>query len=343
MLNVAVAILPVLAFLATLLLMDSFKLVQFRVVLSTILAGCCAAWLAFHSNGWLMSATGLSTTVFSRYLAPLVEESLKALYVVVLVRRRRIGFLVDAAIQGFAVGAGFAVVENVDYLRHVADTRVFLWIVRGFGTALLHGATTAIVAMIGKSLADRHPGKSLSVFLPGWGAAVAIHSAFNHFILPPLLATGVLLVGLPLLLIAVFEQSEKATHEWLAAGLDADIEVLRLILSEQVGHTRVGSYLRSLKSSFPGEVVADMLCLLRVQLELSLRAKGMLLAREAGVAMPVGEDVRANLMELTYLERSIGKTGLLALKPLQIRSGLDFWEVYLLEQASGKPAGGASA
>ena len=60
---------------------------------------------------------GASDDRFARYLAPLVEEALKALWIAVLLRRGRVGFLVDAAILGFAVGAGFALVENVEYLR----------------------------------------------------------------------------------------------------------------------------------------------------------------------------------------------------------------------------------
>lgn len=343
MLNVSVAILPVLLFLAVLVLMDSFKLVPFRAVLLTIVAGCGAAAACTYVNGWLLDAWAIPTPLFSRYAAPVVEESAKALYVVYLIRRKRIGFLVDAAIHGFAVGAGFAVVENVEYLRAITDPRVFLWIVRGFGTALLHGTTTAIVAMMAKSLSDRHPESVLGAFLPGWATAAGIHSIFNHFILPPLAATGLLLAVLPIVLVVVFERSERATHEWLAAGFDADIEILRLIRSEHVSGTRVGAYLRSLRSSIAGPVVADMLCLLRVQLELSIRAKGMLLAREAGITMEVGPDVTANLAELKYLERSIGRTGLLALKPLEVRRGRDFWEVYLLEQASTtRGSGGAT-
>jgi RsiW-degrading membrane proteinase PrsW (M82 family) len=331
--NVAVSVLPVLAFLAALLLMDSFKLVRFRAVLSAIAAGCAAAVVTLYANGWLMSATGVSTSVLTRYLAPVVEELLKALYVVALIRRRRVGFLVDSAILGFAVGAGFALVENIDYLRHMADARVFLWIVRGFGTALLHGATTAIVAISGKSLSDRYPGKGLLAFLPGLLAATGIHSLFNHFILPPVVATLVLLVVLPGLFLAVFEHSERATRDWLGLGLDDELDLLESILSGDILETRVGIYLQSLRSHFPGTAVADMLCLLRIHLELSVRAKGLLLAQEAGFRLPIGKDVRANLQELRYLEDSIGRTGCLALKPVLRRTSRDLWQIYKLEEA----------
>ena len=335
LLNVAVALLPVLLFLAVLVFLDSFKLVSPRSVLLALGAGGLAALAGARSYDWLLGMSGLSATAFSRYAAPLVEEALKAAWIVLLIRRRRVGFLVDAAILGFAVGAGFALVENVEYLRSLGERRVLLWPVRGFGTAVLHGATTAIFAMFAKGLSDRHPGHAVTALLPGFLAAVSIHSLYNHFLLPPLAATFVLFVVLPLLIVVVFERSERTTRDWLGGGLDVDIELIESILSGEALGTRVGDYLRSLKARFPGEAVGDMLCLLRIQTELGIRAKGLLLAREAGLEVPVGEDVRANLRELRYLQKMIGRTGLLALKPLLRQSARDLWQIYLLEQAGG--------
>jgi len=336
LLNVLVALLPVVAFLLALLLMDSFKLVSTRSVLQALAAGAVAALLGARLHEALFDAWAPPPVAFSRYVAPLTEEALKALYVVWLLRRKRAGFLVDAAILGFSVGAGFALVENVEYLRAVAEPQVFLWIVRGFGTAILHGAATAILAVIAKVIGDRRPEQPLAAFLTGLLAAAGIHSLFNHFVLPPLAATGLLLVVLPPAFVAVFEHSERATREWLGVGLDDELELLESIRSGEVLGTRVGGYLQSLKSHFPGTAVADMLCLLRTQLELSIRAKGLLLAREAGFAVPVGEDVRAHLEELKYLEGAIGTTGLLAVKPMLRRSSRDLWQLYKLDEAGGR-------
>jgi RsiW-degrading membrane proteinase PrsW (M82 family) len=334
--NVAFALLPVLFFLALLVFLDSFKLVAVRSVIVALLAGAAAALVAGQVNRWLFDATGLPPIGYSRYAAPLVEEALKAVWVIVLLRRGRVGFLVDAAILGFAVGAGFALVENVEYLGALDEPRVLLWLSRGFGTAILHGATTAVFAMLAKALADRHPRRPWLTLLPGLAAAVAAHSLYNHFLVSPLLAASLLLVGLPLLVVVVFERSERATRDWLGVGLDTDLEVVEAIVSGRALETRTGEYLRSLAAHFPGEVRADMLCLLRIQTELAIRAKGLLLAREAGLEAPVGEDVRSRLVELRYLEKSIGRTGLLALKPLLRRGARELWQVYFLEEAGGK-------
>jgi RsiW-degrading membrane proteinase PrsW (M82 family) len=169
--NVAVALVPVLLFLGLLVFLDSFKLVSLRSVLVALVAWALAALAGTQANGWLLDATGLPTHAFSRYVAPLVEETLKALWIVLLLRRGRVGFLVDAAILGFAVGAGFALVENVEYLRALAEPRVLLWLARGFGTAILHKATTAVFALLAKMLADRHPGRPVLALVPGLLAA----------------------------------------------------------------------------------------------------------------------------------------------------------------------------
>jgi RsiW-degrading membrane proteinase PrsW (M82 family) len=335
-LNVALALLPVLLFLGLLVFLDSFKLVSVRSVIVALLAGAVAALAGAQVNRWLLDATGLSPVALSRHAAPLVEEALKAAWVVALLRRGRVGFVVDAAILGFAVGAGFAVVENVEYLRSLDEPRALLWLARGLGTAILHGATTAVFAMLAKVLGDRHPGRPALALVPGLLAAVAAHALYNHFLVSPLLAASLLLLGLPLLVVVVFERSERATRDWLRVGLDTDLDLVEAITSGRALQTRVGEYLRSLKAHFPGEAVADMLCLLRIQAELAIRAKGLLLAREAGLEVPVGEDVRANLRELRYLERSIGRTGQLALKPLVRRGARDLWQVYYLEEAGGK-------
>jgi len=320
---------PVTAFLAGLVVLDSFKLVRRTEVAKSLGAGVLAAVLSLGANVLALHLTGASGEVLSRFVAPLIEETAKAAMIVWLVRTGRLGFLVDAAIHGFAVGAGFALVENLYYAQEMGTGSLALWVVRGLGTAIMHGTTTAVFAILAKSLTERHASRALRWFLPGFAAAVAIHTGFNLFLLPPLVATGLLVAVMPLALGLVFERSERATHDWLGAGMDHDIEALEQILSGEVVDTRVGHYLSELRTRLAGSVVADMLCLLRVQLELSLRAKGILMARAAGIELRADESVRANLEEVRYLERAIGPVGLLALKPLL--HGRERWEREVLE------------
>jgi len=330
---VVVALLPVTTFLLILFFLDSFKLVPRPMLFRALASGAAAALVALLLHTVLFGLTGLSSRQFAQFVAPVTEETLKAMCLLYPLRRRQIGFLVDATIIGFAVGAGFAVIENVEYLRTLADPRIWVWIARGFGTAVMHASATAIVAVTARALADRYPGSGLLVLLPGWAVAVMLHATYNRALVSPLLAAAVLLFVVPLVVLAVFERSERLTREWVGDGMDLDVELLALMRSSAFGGTRLGGYLAQLQARFPGPVVADMFCLLQLELELAIRAKGMLMARAAGLDVPVDDELRASLAERAYLHRAIGPTGLLALRPLQVTGDRDEWHRYLLRHA----------
>lgn len=310
--------------------LDSYKLIPMRWVLGTIALGCGTAILSYPINVAGLEWLDVGFVNFTRYIAPFIEEALKALIIIVLMRQNRIGFLVDAAIFGFAVGAGFAIFENLFYLRSLPDTQLGTWIVRGFGTAFMHGGATAIFAIVSHTLIGLHPTMNRAVLIPGFLVAVIMHSIFNHFFFAPVINTLLVLAALPILLTIVFQQSEKSVSEWLGRGFDSDTELLELINSGELSTSNVGMYLNSLRERFEGPIIVDLLCYLRLHTELSIRAKGLLMMRESGFANKTGEETRAKLEELKFLEGSIGATGLLAIKPFLKMSKKDLWQLYML-------------
>ena len=321
---------PVIGFLVALVLLDSYKLVSMRVVLLVMASGVAAAVACYFVNGFLIGRFGFALVAYGRNVAPFVEEAAKALVVVWLIRTHRVGFLVDAAILGFAVGAGFAVVENLQYQRIVPDAGIATWIVRGFGTAIMHGGVTAIFAMMGLSWTERSENAGVVALVPAFALAVALHSAFNHLVGMPLVATLAVIVVVPGLMVFVFERSERAVGDWLGRGFDADTAMLASINSGNFSDSPTGRYLDTLKRRFKGPVVADLLCYLRLHTELALRAKGVLMMRENGFDVPVDEATRDKFAEMDYLEASIGKTGLLALKPMLHMTHRDLWQLHML-------------
>ena len=329
-LGIAFSVLPVFLFLGALVLIDSYKLVALRAILLSVGAGTAAALAGYMVNIGLQPALGLEFTSYSRYVAPVVEELLKATFVVYLLWRNKVGFVVDAAIHGFGIGTGFALVENLYYLQTHADATLWTWIVRGLGTAVMHGGATAIVAMVTRTLLNRRDGFRLWLLAPGLLVAVVLHSLYNHFLLQPLLGTALIVLVFPWLSVAVFQHSERDTGAWLGTGFDTDQELLRVMRSGQVSQTPVGKYLLTVRSSFPPEAIVDMMCLLRLHAELAIRAKGVLMMREAGFEAEPDPAVKDKLEELKYLEKSIGKTGLRALKPFIHTSTRDLWQLTVL-------------
>ena len=325
-------LLPVLLFLAALVVLDSYKLVRLRTVLLTIGAGCLAAGLSYFVNLTLLDAFAIELRDYSRYVSPLVEEFLKGLILIYLIRRHRVGFPVDATIFGFAAGTGFALVENIYYLGVLADSHLAVWVVRGFGTAIMHGGTTAMFGIIAHTLTEERQSTRSHLFIPGFLVAALIHSIFNHFLFVPVWSTLGILVLLPPLIVLVFQQSEKSLRKWMQVDFDADTQLLELISSGAFSESRVGQFLTSLKGRFRGEVVADMLCYLRLHVELSMRASGLLMMREQGFETEPHPEVKGMLEELRYLEKSIGRTGRRTMKPFLRLSSRDLWQIYMLEK-----------
>lgn len=330
-LRASIALVPVLLFLLGLVQLDAFKLLRLRSVLAMVAAGGLAAGAGYLINNYDYAHFSGDFATYSRFVSPWIEEGLKAVLLVVLIRRRQVGLPVDAGIAGFAIGSGFALVENVYYLASRADATLAVQVIRGFGTAIMHGGTTTVLAMISVTLYETRPHRGLYLLLPGFLAAVALHSGFNYLLLWPVLAALAMLIVLPLVIYLVFQHSEHSLREWLETDLDSDVQLLQSITTGTFLDSNAGRYLQALRDRFRGEDLADMLCCLRLHGELALRAKGVLLLRESDMdEPPIDEETRDKLTELAQLKGAIGRAGVLALRPLMMATGRHIWQLTLL-------------
>ncbi len=75
-------------------------------------------------------------------------------------------------------------------------------------------------------------------------------SFYNHFFVSPIFSTLAILILLPMILVLVFNRSEKVTRNWLGVGFDSDRELLEMITTGTLAETRIGTYLHSLETHF---------------------------------------------------------------------------------------------
>ncbi len=231
------ALVPVLAMLAVFIWLDAFKLMSLREVLFLLFMGAIAAVVAYPISGQFIDTLPIGFNNYSRYVAPWIEEALKAIVMIGLFRFNRIGYKLDAVISGFAIGAGFSVVENIIYLTIFPDYGAGTWLVRGLGTAVMHGTTVAILAGLAHELGEREMREAASEFefhlwwfLPGYLIAVAIHTAFNQFPDRPLLAMIGAAIFAPIAIITIFQFGTAEAEKWLTterAEHRAQVETLR--------------------------------------------------------------------------------------------------------------------
>ncbi|MFO7998291.1 MAG: PrsW family glutamic-type intramembrane protease [Bacteroidales bacterium] len=323
---IAFALVPVVLFLACLYLLDSFKLVGGRVLVACLGWGMAAAVISFFVNRLADNYFDLGADGLSRFVAPVTEETFKMLLLVVLIARRRIGFMIDASIYGFAIGTGFALAENFWYFLQLgSDFHALLAIVRGFGTALMHGGTVALCAIV--FVEGAHRNKGLPGALLGLGAAIILHATFNHFILNPLFQTLLIISLLPLAFFMVFLWANRHLRQWLEVEFSSEVDMLGMMRRGQFRDTKAGMYLSSIREHFPPETLVDMYCFFSLYLELSIKAKRNMMLQESGFPPIIEKDIKDKLTEFRQLRRQIGKAGEMTLMPLVRMDYRRLWEL----------------
>ena len=337
-LKAVVAFAPVLILLAVSQWLDAFDLVSFRSLALLLVGGGVLAIVSYGINGRFLDTFPMGYSPFSRFISPFIEEGLKCALIFVLFLRNRIGFAIDAAIVGLAVGAGFSVAENFIYLGVFTQASVGMWAVRGFGTALMHAGASALFAVTSQHLtqryarieAQRHRLEWL-VFLPGLLGAIALHSLFNQFAAQPVVAMVLTLFVVPLVLFMIFSRSEHAAHKWLLTDYENHQHMLDEIRAGRVADSPAGRFVLTISEQFPPKVGADMFRYIQVHTWLVAKAEKDLIDHEEGRPEDLGVEVRDRLEELHTLERRIGQAALLTLRPhLHFTRG-DLWEIHELE------------
>ena len=326
-LEASIALVPVLVFFGALLYFDSYRLVSFREVALTLSAGAGLCVASYYANAGLASLLNIDFTQYSRYAAPFVEEGFKAIALIYLFARNRIGFMIDAAIMGFAVGTGFAVVENLYLLSVFRDASIGLWVIRGFGTAIMHGGATALFAMLVQTAIER---KLKPLFLFGlavWLVPVALHSVFNGFDSSPLGATLILIVMLPPMFLLIFSKDEQSVHTWLWTDYESHRHLLEELESGEFEETNEGRIIRNLVEKLEHDEVANVFTYIQIHTELVLRAEKMSIARETGELIVITEEDHVRFRRLHALEREIGHTILMTIRPHLHFSRRELWEL----------------
>lgn len=329
-LEAPIALIPAVLFLIVLDRLDSFRLVSFTAAVAALVAGGLLAIVSYFANALAMDATGANIAAYTRYGAPVIEETLKAAVMVHLFTRARIGFMIDAAIMGFAIGTGFAFIENLYFLYSFPDANIGVWIVRGFGTAMMHGGATAIFGVLSQMLTERHKRFAPWLYLPGLIAAIVLHSLFNHLLSLPMVATAAMILLVPAVLFFVFAKSENRIHNWITSDHETHQQLLASMDGE-FAKTDGGQLVADIAEKFAPGHAAEIFAYMRLHTELVLRAEEMLLARQRGEKNPISDEDVERFARLHALERNIGRTALLALWPHLHYSRQELAELYEME------------
>lgn len=175
-------VIPLLA-LAAIYWFDVYKTGQFKIILASFGVGIIAFVLASEINKFTIGGGYLERMDVIRYSAPILEEILKGAILFYLVRRANFTYFVEGAVYGFAVGIGFAVVENFQYINAAPDASLIVAGSRVVSTNLIHAATSSVLGIIlGRARFERGLPRQALFGLAGMLIAMVLHVAYNNLV-----------------------------------------------------------------------------------------------------------------------------------------------------------------
>ncbi|GAA3895952.1 hypothetical protein GCM10022276_13730 [Sphingomonas limnosediminicola] len=333
------ALFPVLVLLGMFVWLDAFKLMSFREIVFLLLLGGVGALAAWPLAGRMLDTLPIGFSNYSRFVAPWIEEAIKAAIIIILFRLNRIGYKLDAVISGFAIGAGFSVVENIFYLVRFPDYGPGTWLVRGLGTAVMHGTTLAILAATAHEFAERETREAsgdfdfrLWWFLPGYLIAVALHTTFNQFPERPMLAMMGAALFAPIALMAIFNFGTTETHQWLTVESAEHKRQLEALRSGKWPEGPAGRKIASLAQRSDADQAQRIRRYWELQAYIVAEAEETMMEEAAGDAEFDKAEIRAAFKELRELKQGLGRSTYVELRRLLPFSRNDEWEVSELRQ-----------
>jgi RsiW-degrading membrane proteinase PrsW (M82 family) len=345
MFAVIVAVAIPLLFLALVRWLDLYASGSFRTVILCLAWGAVAFFLALQVNTFAVRFVGY--TLLLTLVAPIIEEVLKSLALVYLVRRPDFTYFVDGAIYGFAAGAAFAMLENLLYLsRADVQTGALVALSRGFSTALMHGSASALVGVaLGRLRFSRGPGRVASLLL-GWAAAMTLHITFNNVVNAN---WGLLTLGLAVLIglggvgltIAFIFWGLAEERRWLQ-------ETLTLAVGVSAGEAAVVQQMADLDAllapvaeHFGPVKRQEVARFLQLQAQLGLKRKAQSLTHDPALATALADQVAGLRQEMDTLRRTVGVYCMAYVRSILPPASEPLWERLALatDAAAAMPAG----
>lgn len=303
------SLIPIFIYVIVIKQLDNFSLVKWRMLMLCGMAGIMVCGLlAIVADSVTMMASNI--TLMPDGVFSIIEELCKGSVVLYLILRRRILFFAEALCYGAAVGAGFALCENLVYAFYNTDMTEMMFAFRGFGTALLHMGCTALFATMALSIS-----KYVAV-IPG----AVIHYLYNMFLLPEFLQLLLTVVLFLCMFVAISTYNDKRIYRWLDYSITDDVKLLYAIREGRLTDTPAGKYLLKIQKHFDGEVFFDMICYVQLYLELLIKGKSRMLLEQSGLAEPLTqkdkEQTESMKQELLALHKNIGTIGVQILRPI---------------------------
>lgn len=324
--------------------LDLYKTGNFRYILYCFLWGGAAFLGAYFINPAIGDLNQIPWETTARFVAPIVEEIIKALILIYLVRQTHFTYFVDGAIYGFSVGIGFAIFENYQYLLGAPQIALNLAVGRVLSTNLMHATASALVGIaLGFSRFRRFSGRSF-LLAGGWLAAMTVHVAFNNLVTRVssgyllLYAAGAGFLGALLIAFAI-KRGLAEEKRWIEEMLgEADRVTTReaAVVHRLEDLSRI---LRPLAERFGPEKASEIERFLRLQARLGILRKTLEKLTDEKMIKAVEAEMETLRLEMDEARRSVGTYSMLYLRNIFPEETSPLWsrlEILIPEHAAAR-------
>jgi len=210
--------------------------------------------------------------------------------------------------------------------------------VRGLGTAVMHGSAVAVLAATAHEFAEREMrgtvadfNFNLLWFIPGYLGAVAIHTAFNQFPEQPMMAMIATLAIAPFLIMGMFRFGAVEAQKWLSHEREVHRVALEAWQAGRYPDDDSGKKIAALVARSDPRTALNIREYCEQLTFLAWTAEDALHDQVDDVSK-VEVEAGAAFDRLEALRHDLGKTSFAALKPLLPFSRNDYWEISELEE-----------
>jgi RsiW-degrading membrane proteinase PrsW (M82 family) len=328
--------------------LDKYKTGEFLIVLLSTGAGLAAYAAAAFINPLPRRLGWIDYNQMVRFLAPVVEESLKAIILFFLVRRPKFKYFVDGAVYGFAVGIGFAIVENLEYIFGHPSAAMAVATNRVISTNLMHAAACATVGIVMGWARFKKPFPRITFSLLGILLAMALHMGFNNLVTR--VTSGWLLIyavvvgaGAAGLIALMIRRGLKEEQAWIqeTLGVTDRVEQQEVAAVQNLGS--IDDVIKRLSATFGAESAARIKKLLITQAHLGMQRKTLEKMYDEGLRRGIQTEIDRLHAEMDQLRHEIGSYAMVYLRYTHLE---EVFSVYTLLQnrleelaAQPRPAG----
>lgn len=265
--------------------------------------------IAYAINRFMLDQDLATIKDLNLLVAPILEESLKSALLIVLMRRFMLRYAADGMAYGFAIGIGFAMIENLVYVANNPNTGLQLAMTRSLSTSLVHGFTTAIVGTIAGASLPFPNRTRVNRFLFSLLIVIMIHAGFN-FVVKNLSGAELLLTALGMglgsmvLIIIIMqrtlERESKAIH----------LELVGVLSAGELMATRNPEMVAQLLAQHRGTIGEDRTHLIQryvtLQAQRGILRKNITMSRNAKLVETLNRQLHTTEQQLDVLRGSMG-------------------------------------